>query len=365
MSRRYLNLTAGAWRQLRRNWGLAPSPLLFWQTLVPGSLLSALAKLQSATARAQLAAADCRNAVIVLGYWRSGTTLLHELLSLDPRYTFPTTHACMNPQHFLLSEAPVLARNQSGAPRPMDDMEVRPGSPQEDEFALLGLGARSPYEAILVPEKLPQALRLADPQDLLAPDDARWQAVFLSFLKGVSVRGGGRPVILKSPTHAFRVVTLRRLLADARFILVVRDPYTSFESVIRMWRRMFETYALSPIPADDEIREAVLADRLRFEAKLAVGTAGLPENRFAMLKYECLVANPVGEIEQLYRRLELGDFGAVRASIAAEAERRSAYRARGQTPAREWRERIGKDWAEILTKYGYGGAGGFRDQTTH
>ncbi len=79
--------------------------MLFWQTSGPGSLLSMLAGLQQTVSREQLAKANFQNAVVVLGYWRSGTTLLHELLCLDTRYTYPTTHACMNPHHFLLSEA--------------------------------------------------------------------------------------------------------------------------------------------------------------------------------------------------------------------------------------------------------------------
>ena len=51
-------------------------------------------------------------------------------------------------------------------------------------------------------------------------------------------------MILKSPTHGARVSTLRELLPDARYVLILRDPVTNFESVIRMWRKMFETYAL-------------------------------------------------------------------------------------------------------------------------
>ena len=128
---------------------------------------------------------------MVLGYWRSGTTLLHELLCLDSRYTYPTTHACMNPHHFLLTEASALARGGSSAQRPMDEMEVRSGSPQEDEFALLSLGARSPYEALLIPAILPEALKLTDPRDLSPPDEKRWREVFLSFLGGRIGAGNG------------------------------------------------------------------------------------------------------------------------------------------------------------------------------
>ena len=32
--------------------------------------------------------------LFILGHWRSGTTLLHELLVLDKRHTYPTTYEC-------------------------------------------------------------------------------------------------------------------------------------------------------------------------------------------------------------------------------------------------------------------------------
>jgi hypothetical protein len=325
--------------------------MLLWQTLAPGSLFSMMLGLQQAVNAAQLARANFDGAVLILGYWRSGTTLLHELLCLDTRYTYPTTHACMNPHHFLLTEASVLARGGPSTTRPMDEMEVRSASPQEDEFALFCLGARSPYEALVMPKILHEALQLSDPEDLSSQENKRWREIFLNFLSGVSVRGGGRPMILKSPTHGFRVSTLRELLPDARYVLIVRNPLTSFESVVRMWRKMFESYALGPIPADDEIREAVLADRPRFEAKLASSTPGLPQNRFVTIRYESLVENPLGVIEQLYGRLELLDFEPVRHALMNEVQRRRQYRAKGSLPSPAWRERIEKEWAPILEQY--------------
>jgi hypothetical protein len=259
----------------------------------------------------------------------------------------------MNPHHFLLTEESTLARGGPRVRRPMDEMEVGPASPQEDEFALLSLGARSPYEALIEPRRLREALRLGDPRDLGPRDEEIWRSLFLEFTRGVSIRGGARPLVLKSPTHGYRVALLRELLPDARYILLVRDPVTHFESVIRMWRKMFATYSLGPIPGDNEIREAVLADRPRFEAKLAEGTAGLPANRFAVLTYESLIADPVGACERLYGQLELGEFAPVRERLEAEAERRRDYRAQGHEPSGIWRQRINKEWASLLTRYGY------------
>jgi hypothetical protein len=130
------------------------------------------------------------------------TTLLHELLSLDPGRCYPTTHACMNPHHFLLTEASTLARGGAGVKWPMDEMEVRPGSPQEDEFALLSLGARSPYQALIAPHRLAEVLKLADPRDLPAREEQAWRSALVDFLRGVSARGAGWPMILKSPLTA-------------------------------------------------------------------------------------------------------------------------------------------------------------------
>ena len=47
--------------------------------------------------------------LFIVGHWRTGTTLLHELLILDPRHAFPTTYQCMEPNHFLLTERLVPA----------------------------------------------------------------------------------------------------------------------------------------------------------------------------------------------------------------------------------------------------------------
>src|SRR4029079_7278292 len=74
--------------------------------------------------------------LFVLGHWRSGTTLLHELLILDPRHTYPTTFECFAPNHFIWTEwflAP-LTRWLLPKKRPMDNMTAGWDLPQEDEF---------------------------------------------------------------------------------------------------------------------------------------------------------------------------------------------------------------------------------------
>ena len=77
-----------------------------------------------------------KHPVFVLGHWRSGTTLLHELLVCDPRHTYPDTFSCFAPNHFLLSRRLFAWWLWALMPhrRPMDNMSVGFDSPQEDEW---------------------------------------------------------------------------------------------------------------------------------------------------------------------------------------------------------------------------------------
>src|SRR5947209_16325342 len=84
--------------------------------------------------------------LFILGHWRSGTTLLHELLVQDPRHGYPDTLQCMGPCQHLVT-GPLLRRYVNWIlpeRRIMDNMAVGWGRPQEDEFALALLGAPSP-----------------------------------------------------------------------------------------------------------------------------------------------------------------------------------------------------------------------------
>jgi omega-hydroxy-beta-dihydromenaquinone-9 sulfotransferase len=169
----------------------------------------------------------------------------------------------------------------------------------------------------------------------------------------VSYVGGNLPIIVKSPTHSYRIDTIRELVPDARFVLIVRDPLIVFESVVRMWRTMMTLYALEPVPTEDEIREVVLTERPRFEARLADGRVGLPTNRFAEIRYEALVSDPVSTIERLYGLLELGDFDQIRPAIESHAKRHVIYQAKNEVPSGPWQERVEMAWRNIRVFYGY------------
>ena len=76
--------------------------------------------------------------LFVLGYWRSGTTLLQTLLSKDPNFQHLPLYRTLFPWHFLLTEKIVTKLTAPFVPksRPMDNMSVSWDAPQEDDVSL-------------------------------------------------------------------------------------------------------------------------------------------------------------------------------------------------------------------------------------
>ena len=186
--------------------------------------------------------------LFVIGHWRSGTTMLHELLVLDPRHTYPNTYQCFDPQHFLWTEwfVPQLTRWWLPEKRPMDDMPAGWERPQEDEFALVNLGQPSPYLAWAFPNHGPVADDYLDLQTLSETQRDEWKRVWRQFVQKVALRNKGR-IVLKSPTHTARVRTILEVFPDARFVHMVRDPLALFPSTVRLWRALSEVQGLQTL----------------------------------------------------------------------------------------------------------------------
>ena len=76
--------------------------------------------------------------LFLLGHWRSGTTFLHNLMSLDSSFGYCTTYHTVIPEAFLASEKITRPLVESSLPptRPQDNVELHPDTPQEEEYAL-------------------------------------------------------------------------------------------------------------------------------------------------------------------------------------------------------------------------------------
>ncbi len=291
--------------------------------------------------------------LFILGHWRTGTTLLHELLILDERHSFPTTYECLEPNHFLLTEKLFTRWLWFLMPsrRPMDNMAAGWDRPQEDEFALCMMGQPSPYLTIAFPNRPPQQQEALDLEGLSPLKRAAWKRAFLRLLQRITVRSPKR-LVLKSPTHTCRIRTLLELFPDARFIHIVRDPYVVFPSTVNLWKSLYETHGLQK-PTFAGLEEHVFETFTHMSRKLEEGRKLVEPTRFYELRYEELVRDPIDEMRKLYEHLRLGGFEEVRPRLEEYMAKNREYRTNKYELPPELREKITRRWGDVIRRYGY------------
>jgi hypothetical protein len=291
--------------------------------------------------------------LFIIGHWRTGTTLLHELLILDERHTYPNTYECLDPNHFLLTEKFFRRWMRFLMPsrRPMDNMAAGWERPQEDEFALCMLGVPSPYLTIAFPNRGPQFPEYLDLVGVPPRALARWKSVFFRFIQQLTFKDPRR-LILKSPPHSCRIRVLLEMFPDARFVHIVRDPYVVFPSTVNLWKSLYRTHCLQR-PTFEGLEEQVLATCRRLYVRLEEGKKLVRPSHFYGLRYEDLVRDPVGQMRALYKGLGLGSFERVLPRLEEYLASVAGYETNRYELSPERRALVSREWGDIFDRYGY------------
>jgi len=299
--------------------------------------------------------------IFVVGHWRSGTTLLHELLALDDRLTYPRTYDCFSPNHFLVSSRWMKWWLRALLPRRrgIDNMALGLDRPQEDEFALCNLGLPSPYLGLAFPNRAELWAEWLDFDGVAPRELERWKRGFVWFLKCLTLRDD-KPVVLKSPTHTARIRTLLELFPRARFVHIVRDPYVVFPSTIHLTKTLSRREGLQ-VPRHEGLEDRVFETFNRLYAAFDRDRPLLSDSQFCEVRYEELVADPVGQMERVYDRLALDDFDHVRPAVERYAHQQRDYPTNRYEISVQTRDEITRRWGWFAERYGYAG---WRDRGT-
>jgi hypothetical protein len=351
-------MTLGVWLKLLVRNRFAVSPR-FWLAAAGITVVSLVnsccACLQSLLLGRRIAGTEIREPpIFILGHWRSGTTLLQQLFAQDERLAFPTAYECFAPWSSLVTGWFVARWLRFLHPkrRPMDNMAAGPEQPHEDEFALLNMGLPSPYAQLAFPNR-PVAEELLDFDGFSTVEIRRWQNGLLRFLRQLTWRARGKPLVLKSPPHTARIRLLLELFPDARFVHIVRDPRRVFPSTVWLWQSLAEVHGLQR-PRGEGLEKRVFRDLSRMYRALWKQKELIPPENFCEIRYEDLVRNPVAEMRRIYGRLRLGQFDQVRPKIEQYFEREKTYQTNCFQLEPEAEAEISRRWRDFIQTYQYG-----------
>jgi hypothetical protein len=279
---------------------------------------------------------EVESPVFVVGHARSGTTLVHRLMSGDAgRFSsfllwelyFPSLlqkkvirwGGRMDARWFggaLARRVRAWEEKRYGAMRGVHEMSLT--KPEEDDLVFYYSCAsgfwitRMPYMGDL---------------DFFHVDQwpERRRRRLMGFYRDcvrrqLLLNGGERIHLSKNPVFAGRIAALIETFPDARFVVPMRHPGETIPSLLKLMRLGWRGLDWD----EDRIRRclSILAEQSfeTYRHPLEV-LAGHPEVPCAIVDYRDVVADPAGTIEEIYRRLgfSLGD--AYREVLSSEGKR--------------------------------------------
>jgi len=292
--------------------------------------------------------------VFILGHWRSGTTLLHSLLSLDDQFSFPNLFEIYNP-HTFLTLAPMLEQRLArlkAQKRPMDNMKTQFSDPGEDEFAISILGLNSPVLAWSFPKNETYYDRFLALQTLPDKEIERWKETFLLFLKKLTLKYK-KPLLLKSPQHTARVKYLLQLFPDAKFIHIYRNPYRVFQSTLNLYKNTVANLSLQKRDINRDIQGIIRRYQEMFETYFQ-DKALIPSENLIEMSFEELEQDFREAVHKIFKYFDWNQWDSYQPRLEKYLSEQSTYKKNDYAPIpQEWKKKINEQWGEYFEYFGY------------
>src|SRR4051795_2944769 len=319
-------MTLGEYVRLLRKHRFAVAPA-YWPRAAfmagMGALNSAVGGYGNRVYGPEVANAEIKPPLFILGHWRSGTTHLHNLLAVDSQFAYPNIYQVLNPHTFLTTERYSKALFVSPSTRMMDNVTLNATVPFEDEFATCGT-LHSPFLTWVFPRDRDVYQKYLTFRGVPEQEIAEWAAALTHFCRKLTWKYE-RPLVLKSPPHTSRIKLLLDTFPDARFVHIHRNPYAVFQSTQLQTRVSVRTMGLQPIE-ERHITGLVLEHFTIMYGSFFEERSLIPAGRFHELSFEELEKDPVGQLQQTYDALGLSGFDAVRPALERYAAAHADYR---------------------------------------
>ncbi|MYH49942.1 MAG: sulfotransferase [Gammaproteobacteria bacterium] len=292
--------------------------------------------------------------VYVHGFARTGTTHLHNLLAHDPRLGFPTTLQAFASPMFLTTRGWLerLIARKLPRTRPMDNVAVSMSLPQEEELALACTSHLSPVHQVSFPNRMKEFAERFGSMRLTPQELAEWERAYLRVLRQATLAAEGRRLVLKSPANLGRTALLRRLFPEAKFVFIMRNPYVTYMSNLRLYQSLLPAYRMT----DYEWESVAAAIRSNFTVmtrRYMRDRESIPKGNLVEVRFEDIERDPLAELERIYRELELPGWERARGPVAAYLTTLSGYRKNRYRIDPAVVDIVDREWGFAVKEWGY------------
>lgn len=293
--------------------------------------------------------------VFILGHWRSGTTFAHNVLSCDRQFGYCTTYQTVFPHLMLWGSSFFKACTTFFMPsnRPTDSVELGADLPQEEEFALVNMMPYSYYNFWVFPNKT----NLYREKYLLfnGLTDQEKEAFKYNLDKMIKIAlycQQKETFLSKNPPHTGRISTLLEMYPDAKFIYLIRNPYTVFESTRSFVGNIIKSLQLQDI-APEQIEKDILVTYKKLFDKYEQEKSLIPASNLVEIRFEDFEASPLDVTGELYSKLSLGDFSSAKNDMEKYLSGHKGFKKNRYSYSDRTIKLVEGHWEDALQKWGY------------
>ena len=300
-----------------------------------------------------------KDPVFILGFYRSGTSYMHQFLTQDDRFGYHTNFQMIFPEIMLTSEKILspffdficrLFKLQDPVHR--KQMSFRfPG--EEDAAMTTGLNSGGTQWGYFFPKIMMKHFhKYVLLQNISESEIEVWKNDFIFLLKKISLANQGKQLVLKSPPNTARIKLLLSLFPKAKFIFIHRNPYQVYASNKRFWEVTNRIYAMGGTKSVEN-NAIILETYAKIMHRYLLDRELIPNGQLIEIAYEELIQSPINTIRKIYERLDFNDFGYCENTMKKYVESQKNYlQLRHELPAHE-REIVTKRLESFLRQWNY------------
>jgi hypothetical protein len=297
---------------------------------------------------------NLKDPVFIIGHWRSGTTLLHNLMCSDPETGYPTTYQTIFPNNLFSFQWLFKFVMKALMPdkRPVDNVSLHVDFPQEEEFALNNEIPFSFYNWWYFPKKTREiANEYLFDKTTTEADSISWKNNFKRFVNRSLINTKGVRFISKNPPHTARIPHLLAIYPTAKFIYIHRNPYEVMRSTIAFYKSILPATQLQDID-NETLTSDILWVYKELMLKYELDKTRIPSKNLIEIPYANLVSNPDEVIKLIYKDLLNDDYTRVETYVNKYVEEMN-HTLKNYKYSPEFLQLVNSELEEIIKLKGY------------
>ncbi len=280
--------------------------------------------------------------LFIIGFWRSGTTVLHNLLCQNPDFGYVNTFQAVFPNHCFMNQWWIrnIAKFLLPEKRPGGDMKFDFKLPQEEEVALGNMQHISFYNFFYYPNELESSIMKSLYFKGISKDEfEQWKQNYLRLVKIALINTNGKRFVSKNPPNTFRIKTILELFPDAKFIYIHRNTYQTLYSFQRFINSVHEGVKYQDYDIDLHNIKLIELYKLMIE-QYRKDKHLIPAGNLVDIKFEVFENNMVPEIERIFEAFELPGYEKARPAIENYHNEISGYKRKSHTLSNDFKRQV-------------------------